>query len=153
MLCTVPTAPAATAPEPPQGKRLSLASLGSLDDEHVLLLGTAGADLVCALLRAGASQVTHLRDCDRLEPDSASLVLVPHIPCLAWLVSALPAIRGALAVTGRLVLVMQEVDPIGAHRIRRLLVQNGLIPVRISRCSGSITVEAERLVPSLRRVA
>lgn len=147
------TSAAAPDSEPPQCDKFPITSLGSLDAEQILLLGDGGADLMCALLRAGASQITHLRSCDRLEPDSASLVLVPHIPCLSWLVSALPAIRRALVTTGRLVLVLEDADSMVAHQVRRLLVQNGYIPVRISRFSGSLTVEAERPGLSLRRVA
>ncbi len=45
-----------------------LDSLGAVEDEeHILVLGNDGPDLMCALLRAGARQVTHVRSHERLE--------------------------------------------------------------------------------------
>ncbi len=60
-------------------------------------------DLMCALLRAGATQVTHLCPQDRPEAASASLVIVPQVASLGWLAGALPSIRRALIANGRLV--------------------------------------------------
>ena len=61
------------------------------------MLGNDGPDLMCALLRAGAPNVTDLRSFERPEADSASLVIVPNVPSLDWLANALPRrIRRAL---------------------------------------------------------
>src|ERR1700735_2736597 len=84
-------------PQPPEPGAALIESLGAVDDEdHILLLGEDGPDLMCALLRAGAPQVTHLRSPERLEADSASLVIVPHVPSLDWLEGALCSSRHAL---------------------------------------------------------
>src|SRR5271166_1498362 len=64
---------------------------------------------MCALLRAGAPQVTHLRSHERLEAESASLVLVPQVTSLDWLEGALPPIRRALDANGRLAVC---IDPL-----------------------------------------
>jgi hypothetical protein len=82
-----------------------IAWLGPVEDEdHILVLGGQGPELMCALLRAGATNVTHLRAHERPEADSASLVIVPRVPSLDWLATALPAIRRALTARGRMVL-------------------------------------------------
>src|SRR4051794_8228903 len=47
---------------PPETHTALLETLGAIEDEeHILVLGSDGPDLMCALLRAGAPQVTHLR--------------------------------------------------------------------------------------------
>jgi hypothetical protein len=74
------------------------------DEDHILVLGGQGPELMCALLHAGATNVTHLRGHERPEPDSASLVIVPRTPSLDWLATALPSIRRALVANGRLVI-------------------------------------------------
>jgi hypothetical protein len=83
----------------------AIAWFGPIEDEdHILVLGGQGPELMCALLHAGASNVTHLRGHERPEPDSASLVIVPRVPSLDWLATALPSIRRALTSGGRPVL-------------------------------------------------
>ncbi len=73
-------APPSLPLQPPEPRRRPARSLGAIEDEeHILVLGKDGPDLMCALLRAGATQVTHLRSHERLEADSASLVIVPHV--------------------------------------------------------------------------
>src|ERR1700729_2076461 len=90
--------------------------LGSIEDEpNIIVLGRDGPDLMCALLRVGAPQVTHLSSHDHLESDSASLVIVPRVPSLDWLDSALPTIRRALVMNGRLAIC---VDPLPATQQR-----------------------------------
>ena len=67
--------------QPPEPWAALLEALGEIEDEnHILVLGRDGPDLMCALLRAGAPQVTHFRSYERLEADSTSLVIVPHVP-------------------------------------------------------------------------
>ena len=79
--------------------------VGAIDDaEPILVLGGYGPDLMCALLRAGAAHVTHLCSHERPEAGSAGLVIVPQVPSLDWLATALPSIRRALAVNGRLII-------------------------------------------------
>ena len=109
-------APPSLSLQPPEPRAALLDSLGEIEDEeHILVLGRDGPDLMCALLRAGAPQVTHLRSHDRLEADSASLVIVPHVPSLDWLESALSSIRRALLANGRLAVC---VDPLPTTQTR-----------------------------------
>src|SRR5580704_12405350 len=94
-------APPSLPLRPPEPGAALLDSLGAIEDEeHILVLGRDGPDLMCALLRAGAPQVTHLCWHDRLEAGSASLVIVPHAPSLDWLEGALSPIRRALLANG-----------------------------------------------------
>ncbi|HME20124.1 MAG TPA: hypothetical protein VKI44_01955 [Acetobacteraceae bacterium] len=53
--------------------------------------------------------MTHLRSHERLEAESASLVLVPQVTSLDWLEGALPPIRRALDANGRLAVC---IDPL-----------------------------------------
>src|SRR5215472_13316246 len=87
-------APCRALPSLPQQPREPWAALldclGSIESEaSIIVIGKDGPDLMCALLRAGASQVTHLCSHERLESDSASLVIVPRLPSLDWLGGAL----------------------------------------------------------------
>jgi hypothetical protein len=72
-------APPSPPLQPPEPGTALLDHLGAIEaEEHIIVLGSDGPDLMCALLRAGAPQVTHLRSHERLEADSASLVIVPR---------------------------------------------------------------------------
>src|SRR5258706_11886248 len=85
-----------TIPDPPQPDVDPLDWIGAIDDEeHILVVGGPGPGLMCALLRAGAAHVTHLRSHERPEAGSASLVIVPRVASLDWLATALPSIRRA----------------------------------------------------------
>ena len=139
--------------QPPEPWAALLDSLGAIEDEeNIIVLGSDGPDLMCALLRAGAPQVTHLRTHERLEAASASLVIVPQVTSLDRLATALSSIRRALAPSGRLAIC---VGPLLAtqNRVRRLLAQHGFAAVRSARAAGRQVLSAE--VPSfgLRRSA
>jgi hypothetical protein len=88
------------------------------------VLGGQGPELMCALLRAGATNVTHLRAHERPEIACASLLIVPLVPSLDWLATALPSIRRALIEGGRLAI---DTGPRPDMRIqtRRMLTLNG----------------------------
>jgi hypothetical protein len=120
-----------------------LDSLGALEDEeHILVLGRDGPDLMCSLLRAGAPQVTHLRSHERLEPHSASLVIVPQMQSLGWLESALPSIRRALFANGRLAVCIDPL-PTMQTRVRRRLTLHGFTAIRAGRAAGHQVLSAE----------
>ena len=115
--------------------------LGEIDDEdHILVLGGQGPELMCALLRAGARNVTHLRAHERPEADSASLVIVPRIPSLDWLATALPSIRRALTAHGHLVL---HAGGLGATQtqISRMLKLNGLTAIHTTPDGQAVSAE------------
>jgi hypothetical protein len=110
MLSHSPTPSTADRPRPDAKTQLPppevdpLAWIGAIDDQkHVLVIGGYGPGMPCALLRAGAAPVTHLFSHERPETGSASLVIVPRVPSLDWLATALPSIRRALVPNGRLV--------------------------------------------------
>ena len=146
-------APPSLPPQPPESEAALLEALGVIEDEdHILVLGRDGLDLMCALLRAGAPRVTHLRSHERLETDSASLVIMPHVPSLDWLEGTLSPIRRALFANGRLVLC---VDPLPSmqNRVRRMLSLHGFTAIRFSRVAGRQVFSAEVPAFDLRRCA
>jgi hypothetical protein len=128
---------------PPEPHATLLEALGEIEDEeHILVLGRDGPDLMCALLRAGAPQVTHLCWHDRLEAGSASLVIVPHAPSLDWLEGALSPIRRALLANGRFAV---SVDPLPttAKRVHRMLRLHGFSAISARRAEGRQVLCAE----------
>ena len=119
---------------------------GLTGEDHVLVLGGYGPDLMCALIRAGATHVTHLRSGERPKPGSANLVTVPDVPSLDWLATALPSIRRALIANGRLVICggMQFNFAIEA---RRMLALNGFTAIRGVHMAEGQTLTAESRRP------
>jgi hypothetical protein len=119
-------------------------AFGPVDDEdHILVLGGQGPELMCALLRAGAANVTHLRAYERPEADSASLVIVPRVNSLDWLATALPSIRRTLTVHGRIVL-LAGTQPATGTQIRRMLTLHGLSVIHVQTISDGQVISAER---------
>lgn len=140
-------------PEPPEPWAVLLDALGPIEDEqNIIVLGKDGLDLMCALLRAGAPQVIHLRSHERMEADSASAVIIPQIPSLDWLQGALAAILHALVANGRL-MVCVDPSPITQTRIRRILTRGGFSGIRVNRAAGGLVISAEVPAFGLRRCA
>ena len=135
--------------KPPEPEVDPLDWVGAIDDEeHILVLGGYGPGLMCALLRAGAAHVTHLCSHERLEAGSASLVIVPHVPSLDWLATALPSIRRALTANGRLILrggtqFNFQVDA------RRMLVFDGFTAFRANNTAEGPVLGARTRAPSV----
>jgi hypothetical protein len=115
------------------------------DEDHILVLGGPGSELMCALLRAGAANVTHLRAHERPEADSASLVIVPRVPSLDWLATALPSIRRALTPNGRLMLHTGP-QAITQTQIRRMLTLHGLSAIHATE-HGQVLAAARPVRP------
>jgi hypothetical protein len=146
-------APPAPPPPPPEPGAGLLENLGMIEDEdHILVIGKDGPDLMCALLRAGATQVTHLCPHERPEAGSASLVIVPRVASIEWLASALPAIRRALMANGRLV-VSVAAEPAAHNPVRRMLALHGLTAIRTRSAAGRQVFSAELPTFGLRRCA
>jgi hypothetical protein len=121
-----------------------VAALGSISDEdHILVLGGQGPELMCALLRAGATNVIHLRAHERPEADSASLVIVPRVPSIDWLATALPSIRRALTTGGRLVLFTGS-QQTTQTQVRRMLTLQGMSLIQTAAASDGQMITAER---------
>ncbi|GEM_PF-4784781 len=130
-------------PQPLESDNRLLDSIGSIEhEEHIFVLGWNGLDLMCALVRAGATQVTHLLSHERLEASSASLVIVPHVVSLDWLANALPSIRRALIPNGRLV-VGVGAQPISRAQVRHMLSRHGLVMIRDGHATDRQVVSAE----------
>jgi hypothetical protein len=128
-----------------------LAAIGAIEDEdHILVIGTDGPELMCALLHAGATQVTHLCREQRPEAGSATLAIVPNVVSLDWLANALPAIRRALIPNGRL--VVSVATPAG-HSVRRMLASHGFSSIRVRTIAGRQVFSAELPAFGLRRCA
>ena len=108
-----------------------LEAAGPIEDEdHILVLGGQGPELMCALLHAGATNVTHLLTDERPEPDSASLVIIPRVPSLDWLATTLQSVRRALTAHGRLV-VHAGAQPTIQAGIRRMLKLHGMTAIHV----------------------
>jgi hypothetical protein len=146
-------APPAPPPQPPEPGAGLLEHLDSIEDEdHILVIGKDGPELMCALLRAGATQVTHLRSHERPEAESASLAIVPHVPSLDWLAAALPSIRRALIANGRLV-VSIATQSTAQNVIRHMLRLHGFGAIRTKSAADRQVFSAELPAFGLRRCA
>ncbi len=127
--------------QPPELKSALSEGPGSIEDEdNILVLGGDGSDLMCALIRAGARNVTHLRAFDRLEADSTSMVIVPQVRSVDWLEGRLSSIRYALVNNGRLVVCA---DRLPITHIRRMLTLHGFTAIRVNGRKGCQIVSAE----------
>jgi hypothetical protein len=139
--------------QPPEPRAALLESLGGIEDEdNILLLGSDGPELMCALLRAGAPKVTHLCSFERLEAGSTSLVIVPQVPSLDWLERALSSIRRALIDNGRLAVCVAS-QPTAQTRVRRMLTLHGFSVIRVNPAVGHQVLSAEVPAFGLRRCA
>lgn len=139
--------------QPPEPWAALLTSLEAIEDEsHILVIGKDGLDLMCALLRAGAAQVTHLCSHERPEADSASLAIVPNVPSVDWLASALPSIRRALHANGCLALSV-AMRPAIQQSVRRILALNGFSAIRARTVGGRCIFHSEVPTFGLRRCA
>lgn len=121
-------------------------------EDHILVLGGHGADLMCALLRAGARNVMHLRSHERPEADSADLVIVAEVPSLDWLATALPSIRRALTGNARVIVRAGQkfkylID------VRRMLTLHGFTAIRVVATGEGQAVGATIRKPSIQRRA
>jgi len=130
-------------PQPCEPGGALLNSLGPVEHEwHIVVLGNGGLSIMCALLRAGAPRVTHLRSHERLEAQSASLVIVPRASSLEWLEAALPHIRRALITNGCLAIFVDS-SPTTKTRVERMLRRHGLSAVRTKRVAGRLLLTTE----------
>ncbi|HEY0182574.1 MAG TPA: hypothetical protein VGC09_07165 [Rhodopila sp.] len=129
--------------EPPEPGAALLESLGAIEaEDNILVLGRDGPNLMCALIRAGARNVTHLCSFDRLEAASTSLVVVPHVASLDWLERALSPVRRALLDNGR---IAASVDALATTqtRVRRMLILHGFSAIRVHPSGSREVLTAE----------
>lgn len=125
--------------QPPEPSDGLLEKIGDVQNEHILLLGNHCVDLMCALLRAGALEVTHLNSPERAEPESATIVIVPQMPSHDWLASALRSIGRILLPTGRLILcASSSADVVTVNRIRRTLARHGYSKIHSTKINSGM---------------
>jgi hypothetical protein len=110
-------------------------------EEHIIVLGGSGPELMCALLRAGAANVTHLQAHERPPAATASLVIVPWLPSLDWLAASLTAIRRALLPGCRLVLRAGRGRG-SQTEIRRILALHGMTATLLKSGPDDIAIRA-----------
>ena len=146
-------APPSFPPEPTEPWAALLDALGSIEDEgNIIVLGKDGLDVMCALLRAGAPQVAHLRSHERLEAHGASMAIIPQTPSLDWLEDTLTAIRHALAANGRLIVCADRLSSTQT-RIRSMLTRRGFSGIRVNRAAVRLVISAEVPAFGLRHCA
>jgi hypothetical protein len=131
--------------QPPERGDGLLEQIADVENEHILLLGHHGVDLMCALLRAGALEVTHLNSPERAEPESATIVIVPRMPSHDWLADALRSIGRILLPTGRLILcVSSAADVVTVNRVRRTLARHGYSKIHATKIN-SIKINSTKI--------
>lgn len=147
---------AALAAPPLQPAEHTTAMLRSLDvvgrEHHILVIGRDGLELMCSLLRSGAAQVTHLCSHERPEANSASLAIVPNVPSVDWLASALPSIRRALHANGHLTLAV-AMRPAMQQTVRRVLMLNGFTAIQVQVSAGRCIFHSKVEASAMRRCA
>jgi hypothetical protein len=139
--------------QPPEPWSVLIDHLGEIENEaSIIVLGGYGPDLMCALLRAGAPHVTHLRSPEHVESGSVGLLIIPQLPSLEWLHSAVGPILRALTANGRLVLC---IDPLPSmqSRVRAMLGRQGFAAFRARRAHGRLILSAELPKFEMRRCA
>jgi hypothetical protein len=136
--------PRPTPPTPPVGVDPDTALLqlaGEVSGEHALLIGPHALELMCALLRRGATEVSLLRQGVRPERATADLAVATEISSEEQALSAMTQARRALAASGRLIL-RTTADPTGrlAKLVAQMLRLQGFSAVRARRAGDRTLV-------------
>lgn len=120
-----------------------LRCIGAVAGQRALLLGRGGVDVMCDLIRAGASEVTDLCHADRPKPASADLVVVPDLAAADQAPGLVAHAKRALATAGRIV-VRCPTDPSGrlARSVDRMLRLHGFSAMRRRRTGMQTVVTA-----------
>ena len=123
---------------------LLLTCIGEVAGERALILGRGALVVMCALIRAGATEVTELCRSDRPEPASADLVVVAGLFSTANVPGIIGHSRRALGTAGRIVLRCPS-DPSGrlTQSISRVLRLHGFSALRMRRAGMQTVVTAE----------
>ncbi len=130
---------------PPISPQAALrAALGDVREEAALVIGPRGIDVMCDLLRRGASSVVLLRTDKRPEARSASLVVVPEAPSIEWLACVLGHARRALLPAGRLVLRLVALPGRQmAAQVMRMLRIHGYTAIVARQAGEQLLLKAE----------
>ena len=136
--------PRTTPPTPPAGVDPDTAVLqlaGEVRNEHALIIGPNALDLMCALIRRGATEATLLRQGVRPERATADLTVATEVASLEQAISVLDHARRALTASGRLILRITA-DPTErlAKRVATMLRLQGFSAVRARRAGDRTLV-------------
>ncbi len=114
---------------------------GKVRGEHALLIGPHALELMCALIRKGAAEVSLLRQGVRPERATADLAVATEIGNPDQALSALTHARRALTASGRLIL-RTAADPTGrlAKLVAQMLRLHGFSAVRATRAGDRTLV-------------
>jgi hypothetical protein len=120
---------------------------GEVRDEHVLIIGPRGLEIMCALLREGAAEAILLRDGMRRDSGPADLAIVTEAGSLDRMATTINLARHALGAAGRIILRIAT-DPTQrlARAAARTLKMSGFSAVRIRAIGGCAFVAGE--IPS-----
>ena len=136
--------PETCPPAEPDPDSVLLTCIGEVAGERALILGRGALDVMCALIRAGATEVTALCRNDRPEPASADLVVVSDMVSAESAPGLIGHARRALVTAGRIVLRCPT-DSSGrlVQSISRVLRLHGFSALRLRRAGAQTLVTAE----------
>ena len=135
--------PRTTRPTPATGVDPDTALLqlaGEVRGEHALIIGPNALELMCAMIRRGAAEVSLLRQGVRPERATVDLAVATEIASPEQALSAMTQARRALVASGRLIL-RTNADPTGrlAKLVAQMLRLQGFSAVR-ARGAGDRTL-------------
>jgi hypothetical protein len=127
-----------------------LASIGEVAGNRALVLGRGSLDVMCGLIRAGATEVTELCRNDRPEAASADVVVVPDLATGDLAPGIVERARRALTGAGRIVLRC-PIDPSGRliRSVNRALRLHGFSTLRQQRIGMRVLVTAKLSFPGM----
>ncbi len=119
--------------------------LGDLSDTHAVVLGDHALELLCALIRRGCAAATAIRAGEKMEADSASLIVVPQGVTLETIEPMLRQAKRALMPNGRIALRVDS-DHSGwvSFSAARILRAHGFCAIRVRALADQTLLTAER---------
>jgi hypothetical protein len=121
-----------------------LRGVGDVRGKRVLLIGRNTLDLMCGMIRGGATSVTSLRPTASSGAEPVDLALVPDIACLRDADPAIRQARHCLTEAGRIVLRLTKAPTDALLRgLRRTLAAYGFSAIQIDREASQIVLSAQ----------
>jgi hypothetical protein len=138
-----PVPPHVPAPSTPADATL-LACVGPVAGAHALVIGHNALDAMCELIRGGCAAATEMQIGDRIgpDPDSAEIVLVPHVTSTAQAGDAIARARRALMMGGRI--AVRDATGLLRQQLAALLCAHGFCAVTARQTPDGTVLTAER---------